>query len=138
LFWKNNTGNDKDTISSNYFNAPSDSRVAFRVYPSKDDPVFLKVTGKTLLVYDISSSGIAFECSGFKDSTIHPVQLNLPEDSTTIFGIIEIISTSIIDGKSVCRSKLYDLTTEQEDKIHRYVLGRQKEELGNKKSAKKG
>ena len=137
MFWKNNNGSGKDTVSSTYFNAPSDSRLAFRVYPSKDDPLFLKVTGKQLRVFDISSTGIAFECSGFKDSTIHPVQLNLPEDSTTIFGIIEIINTDIIDGKNICRSKLYDLTTEQEDKIHRYVLGRQKEELEGQKSEKK-
>jgi hypothetical protein len=107
------------------------------VYPSEGDQLFLKVTGKKLRVHDISSTGVAFECSGFKDGTIHPVQLNLPEESTTIFGIIEIINTDIIGGKNICRSKLYDLTTEQEDKIHRYVLERQKEEMENKKPAKK-
>ena len=137
MFWKNNNDSGKDTASSTYFSAPSDSRLAFRVYPSENDPLYLKVTGKKLRVHDISSTGIAFECSGFKDNTIHPVQLNLPEDSPTIFGIIEIISTDITDGKSICRSKLYDLTTEQEDKIHHYVLSRQKEELENKKSPKK-
>ncbi len=138
MFWKNNTGSGKDTVSSAYFKAPADSRLAFRVYPSEDDPLFLKVTGKKLRVHDISSTGIAFECSGFKDSTIHPVQLNLPNDSATIFGIIEIISTDIIDGKNICRSKLYDLTSEQEDKIHSYVLSRQKAELESRQSVKKG
>lgn len=137
MFWKNNIGKDREKLAKTFFKAPSDSRLAFRVYPSQEDPLYLKVTGKKLLVHDISSTGIAFQCSGFKNSTIHPVQLNLPEDSATIFGIIEIISTDIIDGKNVCRSKLYDLTSEQEDKIHHYVLERQKEELENKKPAKK-
>ena len=137
MFWKNNNDSGKETITNTYFNAPSDSRLAFRVYPSEGDPLFLKVTGKKLRVHDISSTGVAFECSGFKDGTIHPVQLNLPEDTTTIFGIIEIINTDIIDGKNICRSKLYDLTTEQEDKIHRYVLVRQKEALEDRNATKK-
>jgi len=137
LFWKNNSTSGKETGAKTYFSAPSDSRLAFRVYPSEGDPLYLKVTGKKLRVHDISSTGVAFECSGFKDGTIHPVQLRLPEDPTTVFGIIEIINTDIIDGKNICRSKLYDLTTEQEDKIHRYVLDRQKEELEDEKPAKK-
>jgi hypothetical protein len=61
------------------------------------------------------------------------VQLNLHEGAATIFGIIEIIGNDIIDEKDICRSKLYDLTSEQEDKIHRYVLDRQKEEMENMK-----
>ena len=137
MFWKNNNASGKERVANTYFSTPSDSRLAFRVYPSEGDPLYLKVTGKKLRVYDISSTGIAFECSGFKDGTIHPIQLSLPENPTTIFGIIEIINTDIIEGKNICRSKLYDLTTEQEDKIHHYVLERQKEELENKKPAKK-
>ncbi len=136
MVWKNNNASGKDTASSSHFNAPSDSRLAFRVYPAKSDPLYLKITGQKLRVHDISSTGISFECSGFKEGSIHPVQLNLHEGAATIFGIIEIIGNDIIDGKDICRSKLYDLTSEQEDKIHRYVLDRQKEEMENMKPGK--
>jgi len=56
--------------------------------------------------------------------------MSLPKDPKPIIAVVEILK---IDEKEVCRCKIANLTPEQEDQIHHYVLTRQKEELAEKK-----
>lgn len=130
MFWKNNSDNNKKTETPKMFKAPSDSRSAFRVSPPPDEPLMLKVGGQNIAIIDISSGGISFDSVKLKLGSIHPVQLTLPGEIIPIFAVIEILR---IEDKKLCRAKLYDLTREQEDKIHQYVLNRQKHDLEKEK-----
>ena len=58
MFWKKK---NKDEVEGKLFETPDADRGAFRVYPSKDKPVNIKVGGNQLTACDISAGGISFE-----------------------------------------------------------------------------
>jgi hypothetical protein len=129
LFWKSGNDTKKTKENTKIFKAPSDSRTAFRVAPSPQSPMYLKAAGENLAVLDISSGGFSFEGPHFKVGSIHPIQFTLPNEKVPIFATMEVLR---IENKIV-RAKLYDLSKEQEDRVHHYVLNRQKEEIEEKK-----
>ena len=85
----------------------------------------LKVGSTSLKASDISASGISFENKDFKLGKKYPMELTLPEKKTMILET-EILK---IDERNVCRCQILGLNPNQEDAIHSYILGRQKEEI---------
>ena len=126
MFWKKKT-KDKDT-SNKLFKNPTATRGAFRVYPSKEKPIELKIGSTTLNASDISASGVSFPNQDFKLGEKYSMELTLPNDE------IMKLETEIlkIDEKNICRCKIMGLNSDQEDAIHYYILARQKEELAEK------
>ena len=125
MFWKKKS---KDT-GPKLFKKPPETRGAFRVYPTKDAPIMLKVGSTSLKASDISASGISFENKDFKLGNKYPMELTLPEKKTMILET-EILK---IDDKNVCRCQILGLNPNQEDAIHSYILARQKEDIGKGK-----
>ena len=125
MFWKKKT---KDT-STKLFKNPTITRGAFRVYPSKEKPIELKIGSTPLNASDISASGVSFPNQDFKLGEKYSMELTLPNDE------IMKLETEIlkIDEKNICRCKIMGLDPDQEDTIHYYILARQKEELAQKK-----
>ena len=111
------------------FESPSEVRGSFRVYPSEENPILLKVGDAKLKAVDISAGGISFDNKDFKLGTIYPMQIALPKNKGTYKIETEILK---IDEKNVCRCKIVGLNDEQEDAIHAYILARQKEEIAEK------
>ncbi|MDC0946513.1 PilZ domain-containing protein [Nitrospinaceae bacterium] len=126
MFWKKKT-KDKDT-SNKLFKNPTATRGAFRVYPSKEKPILLKIGSTPLSALDISASGVSFSNKDFKLGEKYSMELTLPNDQTMELET-EILK---IDEKNICRCKIMGLNPEQEDAIHYYILARQKEELAEK------
>ena len=126
MFWKKKT-KDKDT-SNKLFKNPTATRGAFRVYPSKEKPIELKIGSTPLNASDISASGVSFPNQDFKLGEKYSMELTLPNDE------IMKLETEIlkIDEKNICRCKIIGLNPDQEDAIHYYILARQKEELAEK------
>ncbi len=129
MFWKKKKAED-EFGGKKLFKMPTETRGAFRVYPSKGNPIILKFDGKTVSAVDISSGGISFDNKGFQKGTSYTVEMTLPKDPEPITAKMVIIK---IDEKEVCRCSISELSPEQEDQIHSYVLRRQKEELAEKK-----
>ena len=121
MFWKKKS---KDT-SPKLFKKPPETRGAFRVYPTKEAPIMLKIGSTSLKAFDISASGISFENKGFKLGEKYPMELTLPDKKTMILET-EILK---IDDRNVCRCQILGLKPNQEDAIHSYILSRQKEEI---------
>ena len=121
MFWKKKS---KDT-GPKLFKKPPETRGAFRVYPTKDAPIMLKVGSTSLKASDISASGISFENKDFKLGKKYPMELTLPDKKTMILET-EILK---IDDRNICRCQILGLNSNQEDAIHSYILGRQKEEI---------
>jgi hypothetical protein len=126
LFWKKKT---KNTNEGRLFKAPPTDRGAFRVYPSKENPVNIKVGDNKLIVIDISAGGISFNNNNFKNGATYPLEIILPEKEPIT------VETTIhkIDDKNICRCSIVGLSEYQEDQIHSYILARQKEEMAQNK-----
>jgi len=126
LFWKKKT---KET-EKKLFTSPAGTRGTFRVYPSKENPIILKVGGTSLNAVDISAGGISFDNKNFKLGATYSMEMVLPQGRGTFNAKTEILK---IDDKDVCRCKILGLSPDQEDTVHSYILARQKEEIAQKK-----
>ena len=124
MFWKK-----KNKDEGKLFKAPPADRGAFRVYPSKENPVTIKVGDVKLIAIDISAGGISFNNKNFKNGETYPLKIILPENETIT------VETTIhkIDEKNICRCSIVGLSEYQEDQIHSYILARQKEEIAQNK-----
>lgn len=129
MFWKKKT-KDKDT-GKKLFKNPTETRGSFRVYPSKENPIILKVGDTNLEAVDISAGGISFDNKNFKLGATYPMEMTLPRGKGTFSVKTEILK---IDDKDVCRCKIVGLSPDQEDGVHSYILARQKEELAQRKN----
>lgn len=129
MFWKKKT-KDKDT-GKKLFKNPTETRGSFRVYPSKENPIILKVGDTNLEAVDISAGGISFDNKKFKLGATYPMEMTLPRGKGTFSVKTEILK---IDDKDVCRCKIVGLSPDQEDGVHSYILARQKEELAQRKN----
>jgi hypothetical protein len=127
LFWKKKS---KDT-GKKLFKNPTETRGSFRVYPSKENPIILKVGDINLEAVDISAGGISFDNKKFKLGATYPMEMTLPRGKGTFSVKTEILK---IDDKDVCRCKIVGLSPDQEDGVHSYILARQKEELAQRKN----
>jgi len=127
LFWKKKS---KETGDKKLFKTPTETRGSFRVYPSKENPISLKVGSTSLDAVDISAGGISFDNKSFKLGAKYPMELTLPKGKGTYKVSTEILK---IDDKNVCRCTIVGLNPDQEDGIHSYILARQKEEIAQKK-----
>ena len=126
MFWKKKT---KET-EKKLFTSTSGTRGTFRVYPSKENPVSLKVGGTSLDAVDICSGGISFDNKNFKLGATYSMEMVLPQGRGTFNAKTEILK---IDDTDVCRCKILGLSPDQEDTVHSYILARQKEEIAQKK-----
>ena len=127
MFWKKKT---KDT-GKKLFKNPTETRGAFRVYPSKENPIIIKVGTTSLEAVDISAGGISFNNKGFKLGATYPMEIVLPRGKGPMNVKTEILK---IDDRDVCRCKIIGLSEQQEDEVHSYILARQKEEIAQKRS----
>ena len=126
MFWKKKT---KET-EKKLFTSPAGTRGSFRVYPSKENPIILKVGSTSLNAVDISSGGISFDNKNFKLGATYSMEMVLPQGRGTFNAKTEILK---IDDTEVCRCKIIGLSPDQEDGVHSYILDRQKEEIAQKK-----
>jgi len=76
LFWKKKS---KDT-GNKLFKNPTETRGSFRVYPSKENPILLKVGTTALNAVDISAGGISFDNKDFIIGEKYPMEITLPKD----------------------------------------------------------
>ena len=126
MFWKKKT---KET-GKKLFTSPEGTRGSFRVYPSKENPIILKVGGTSLNAVDISAGGISFDNKNFKLGATYSMEMVLPQGRGAFKAKTEILK---IDDTDVCRCKILGLSPDEEDLVHAYILARQKEEMAQKK-----
>ncbi|MFQ5451055.1 MAG: PilZ domain-containing protein [Nitrospinaceae bacterium] len=122
--------NRKGSLFNKLFTPPQDNRGSFRVSPSSVNPVEFTVAGKPVQVLDISSGGVSFRNVDFQPGRVYPVKLILPSGPTEIAGRVEILEK---DDDSCCHCCFRGMAPGEQDRIHLYVLNRQKEELEERK-----
>lgn len=102
------------------------ARAAYRVVPDPDDPVILLIDGNLCRVQDISASGLSCAAGEIRPGQRYAFTLDLPTTGAEILGTLDILPKTK-DGNLHCM--FVDLTAEQIDRLHSYVLIRQKEAI---------
>lgn len=109
-----------------------DRRVFFRIKPSKKEPVNIFIGSDKYYIKDICASGIGFsirsESEELKRGKEYPFELRLPLINEVISGVVRIVHIS----HGIYHSTFVGLSSEDTEKIHLFVLERQKEDLREK------
>jgi len=105
----------------------------FRIQPSKVEPIVLRIDDHKIHIRDISAAGLSFHNENFSIGPLESCRLDLPEIGPSIPIKLQIIA---IDDKNICHGKFETITDGSEERIHQYVLNRQKKIL--KEQKKKG
>jgi hypothetical protein len=112
-----------------------EERRAFsRVAPSHKVPIRLSIGGNVLQIKDMGAGGVAAYRGKEKDLEVnkeYPFKMALSLIEEEISGIMRIVNIS----ENTYHCAFIDLTREHKEKIHFFVLERQKEELREKKKA---
>jgi len=105
---------------------PSSGRSAYSVVPNPDDPVILQLNGNLARVLEISAVGFSVHKDTAKPGRRYPFSIDLPTYKQPISGYIDALP-DVRDDELTCR--FVDLSAEELDALHLYVLGRQKEAI---------
>jgi hypothetical protein len=126
LFW------NKKKEDKKMFEVPEGNRGSYRVYPSDDEPILIKIKGgKTSKAVDICAGGISFPNDDHEIGSIHECKIKLSRDVEPFAAKVIIHK---IDDTNICRCSITDTTDEIDDMVHHYVMGRQREDIQAKKT----
>lgn len=105
--------------------APS-HRAAYRVVPDRDDPIILQLDGKLTRVLDISATGFSSPAEVVRPGRRYPFSIDLPTSAAPIHGYVDVLPEL---ENSHLNCQFVDLSAEELDLLHLYVLIRQKEAI---------
>jgi len=126
LFWK------KKKEEKKMFEVPEGDRGSYRVYPTDDEPILIKINlGKTSKAVDICAGGISFPNDNCDQGSTHDCKIKLSRDVEPFAAKVIIHK---IDDTGVCRCSITETTDEMDDMVHHYVMERQKEDIKAKKT----
>ncbi len=108
-------------------------RQAYWVVPDPDDPVIFQLDGNLTRVVDISANGISISNDAVKTGRRYSFSIDLPSSKSPIVGYVDVMPDTET-GFAHC--KFVDLTADEIDSLHRYVLVRQKEAIRALRAAK--
>jgi len=100
------------------------SRTAYCVVPDRDDPVIFQVDGHLMRVLEIGAQRIHAPEGALKAGRRYPFSLDLPTSRIGISGYVDVLP-KLEKGDLVCL--FVDLSADEIDQIHRFVLMRQKQ-----------
>lgn len=101
-------------------------RTAYQVVPDPDDPIILQIDGKLSRVLDISASGFSMPAGIVNAGRRYPFSLDLPTASRPVAGYLDALPGP--PDESV-QCVFVNLSADEADSIHHYVLIRQKDAI---------
>lgn len=124
MFWKWKRKNEVGGSDAPLFEVKRERRATYRVSPALDQPVVLHLRSQELRVENISAGGLAIGSDCIALTSVAPAVLHLPDGEPDAEVQVEVVRTSD-ENRKHCRFVALDSDTE--DRIHRYVLEREKE-----------
>ncbi len=106
--------------------AVASGSTAYQVVPDPDDPIILQIDGHLTGVLDISASGFALQPNVVPAGRRYPFSLDLPSANLPITGYVDVLPDATPDHVTCL---FVNLSAEETDCIHQYVLLRQKEAI---------
>jgi len=128
LFWKK--GKDKKQIDEFEISFDTDRRTFFRVTPTPEKPVYFQVGASRFKVEEISAGGFRFQAAGFRPGQNLPGLIRLPDDPAPIPVVLTIVK--LLEGGLVA-VQIEKIKEESRERLHYYVLNRQKDEMERKR-----
>ena len=113
--------------------ASPSKRQAYWVVPDPDDPVIFQLDSDLTRVVDISAIGVSVSTDAVKTGRRYSFSIDLPSSKSPIAGYVDVMPDTET-GFSHC--KFVDLTADEIDALHHYVLMRQKEAIRALRAAK--
>ena len=107
---------------SSFIDAGTD-RAAYRVVPDPDDPVILQLDGVLSRVMDISANGFSCLAEHVSERMRYIAKLDLPSESGMIKTFVDV---NLITDDGLVKCQFVGLKDDEQEKLHRYVLHRQK------------
>jgi hypothetical protein len=106
----------------------------FRIQPSTTDPIVVRFGEEDVQVRDIGAAGLSFSDQHFSAGETRSSLIDLPGLGPTIQAELTIVS---IDKKNACHCEFKEIQEPAVERIHQYVLKRQKEILQEKREKEK-
>ena len=107
----------------------------FRIQPSDAEPILLRIEDKEIHIRDIGAAGLSFRNDDLSPGLLEFTLLDLPETGPAIPIRLNILT---IDRQNVCHCEFTAVEDGAVERIHQYVLRRQKEILrAQKENAQK-
>lgn len=142
MFWKKEKANRNSILSAwlqTFRTKPEpelfqyrsrERRKWFRIQPSRLEPIVLRIDDHKINIRDISAAGLSFHNDNFPIGSLESCRLDLPELGPAIPIKLQILA---IDDKNICHCKFKTIEDGSVERIHQYILQRQKEILQKQK-----
>jgi len=128
LFWKKGKG--KKQAEDFEISFDLDRRTYFRVAPTPEKPVYFQVGASRFKVEDLSAGGLSFKAAGFRPGQRLPGVIRLPDDLGPVPVFLTIVK--LLEG-GVVAGEFDKIKDESRERLHFYVLTRQKDEMERKR-----
>jgi len=99
----------------------------------KSEPIFFTLAEKAYEIVDIGGGGLAFRNTGFAAGQRVEIELEIPGFAPLIRTGLEVRS---ICENNICHCAFAGISEEDVEKIHQYMLEKQKEMVRSKKTAR--
>ena len=116
-------------------NAVTSNSTAYQVVPDPDDPIILQIDGNLSGVLDISASGFSIPPHVVAPGRRYPFSLDLPTANNPVTGYADVLPES---AEIPLQCQFVNLSPDELDAIHQYVLIRQKAAIRSIRAAKSG
>lgn len=131
MFWKKKK--DKKEELPFTLEYDEDQRSYYRVAPKSGEPLFLQTQDKRYAVLDVSAGGVSFEGAGFSPGDSVSGVLSMPEGKAPIPMVLTVVK---VLRERLTAGQFRKIKDEDRERVHQYVLKRQKEELERQRQQK--
>lgn len=122
MFWKKRKKENTDPFGLEF---ELDRRLFYRVQPADDRPVYFEEGGRQYRVVDISAGGLSFAAGRNTTGRLRGV-IRLPDNLEPVPVIFQAVDCS---PAGVCRGEIAKVRPRDRERLHYYVLKRQKDQL---------
>ena len=106
--------------------APPSAREAYQVVPDPDDPVILQLDGRLVRLLELGANGFSAPPGTVAAGRRYPFTMDLPTARLPLSGYVDVLPGA---ESETLRARFVDLSADELDALHHYVLVRQKEAI---------
>ena len=106
----------------------SERRESFRIGSDPEHPVLVTVDGVEHRAANLSAGGLAIRSPALQAGKKYSIRLQLPDGSPIILTEVDVINAS---PQGLCRCKFRQLSAPSRNALHRYILGREIQQIRN-------
>ena len=126
MFWKRKKSDEFIVELDEPSESAAERRESFRIGADPENPVIVTIGNLEYPVCNLSAGGLAIRARGLQAGKKYSIRLQLPDGSPVILTEIGVVN---VTPQKLCRCKFLRLSLVSQDTLHRYILGREKEQI---------